>query len=88
MASHLGEAANTVRRQEHRSLLKEGDRTLTGTKYLWLESLRTMGRDRRTLLSRLREACGRTGRAWALKEMASRLWGCTSKGWARKAWTA
>jgi hypothetical protein len=64
--------------------LEEGDRRLTGTKALWLESPLAMGRDRRTLLSRLREACGRTGRAWALKEMASRLWGYISKGWARK----
>jgi hypothetical protein len=54
VARHLHEAVNTVRRQEHRSLREEGDRTLTGTKYLWLESPRTMGRDRRTLLSRMR----------------------------------
>jgi len=88
VARHLGEAVNTVRKQEHRSLLEEGDRTLTGTKYLWLESPRRMGRERRKLLSLLRDACVRTGRAWALKEMASRLWSYTSKGWARKGWMA
>lgn len=54
---HLGEAVNTVRKQEHRSLLEDGDQTQTWTKYLWLESPRTMDRDRRTLLTRLREAC-------------------------------
>ena len=88
MARHLGEAVNTVRKQEHRSLLEEGDRILTGTKDLWLESLRRMGPGRRKLLSLLRDACVRTGRAWALKEMASRLWNYTHKGWARKAWMA
>ena len=88
VARHLGEAVNTVRKQEHRSLLEEGDRTLTGTKYLWLESPRRMGPGRRKLLSLLRDACVRTGRAWALKEMASRLWNYTHKGWARKAWMA
>lgn len=30
----------------------------------------------------------RTGRAWALKEMALRLWGYPSMGWAREAWLA
>jgi len=79
---------DTVRKQEHRSLLEEGDRTLTGTKYLWLESPRRMGPGRRKLLSLLRDACVRTGRAWALKEMASRLWNYTHKVWARKAWMA
>jgi transposase len=91
VARHLGEAVNTVRKQEHGSLLEEGDRTLTGTKHLWLESPRRMGPERRKLLSLLRDACVRTGRAWALKEMASWLWNYTHKGWARKggmAWLA
>lgn len=32
--------------------------------------------------------CRRTGRAWALKETVSRLWGYTSMGGARRAWLA
>jgi transposase len=77
---------NTVRKEEHRTLRAEGDRTLVGTKYLWLENPGSMRPERRSLLSRLRDVCTRTGRAWALKEMASRLWGYVSVGWARKAW--
>jgi transposase len=47
VAQHLGDAANTVRKEEHRRLLGEGDRSLAGTKYLWLEGPRKMRRDRR-----------------------------------------
>ncbi len=88
IARHLGDAVNTVRKQEHRSLRADGDRTLVGTKYLWLESPGSMRPERRSLLSQLKDVCRRTGRAWALKEMASRLWGYTSMGWARRAWLA
>jgi transposase len=88
VARHLGDAVNTVRKQEHRRLRAEGDGTLTGTKYLWLESPASMRPERRTLLSRLKDACARTGRAWALKEAASKLWDYVSIGWARKAWLA
>jgi transposase len=86
VAKHLGEAVNTVRKEEHRTLRAEGDRTLVGTKYLWLENPGSMRPERRSLLSRLKDVCTRTGRAWALKEMASRLWDYVSVGWARKAW--
>ncbi len=88
VARHLGDAVNTVRKEEHRKLRAEGDRTLVGTKYLWLENPGSMRPERRSLLSRLKDMCARTGRAWALKEMASRLWDYVSVGWARRAWLA
>ncbi len=34
-ARNLGEGVNTVRKQEHKRLRAEGDRTLVGTKYPW-----------------------------------------------------
>ncbi len=74
VAWHLGDAVNAVRKQEHRRLRVEGDRTLVGTKYLWLESLASMKPVRRTLLAQLKGPCARTGRAWALRESASRPW--------------
>lgn len=43
---------------------------------------------RRSLLARLKDACARTGRAWELKEAASRLLDYVSVGWPRKAWLA
>ncbi len=46
-------------------------------------SLASMRPERRTLLSQLKDVCTRTGRAWALKEMAAKLWDYASVGWAR-----
>lgn len=87
VARHLGDAVNTVRKEEHKRLRADGDRTLVGTKYLWLESPASMRPERRSLLSQLKGVCTRTGRAWALKEMAAKLWDYVSPGWARRAWT-
>lgn len=42
VARHLGDAVNMVRREEHQRLRADGDRTLVGTKCLWLESLASM----------------------------------------------
>lgn len=37
VAKHLNEAVDKVRREEHRRLLERGDKSLTGTKYPWLQ---------------------------------------------------
>jgi transposase len=44
--------------------------------------------ERRSLLSPLKGIRTRTGRTWALKEMAGILWDYVSPGWARRAWLA
>jgi transposase len=31
-----GEAVDTVRKQEHRAVMAEGDKSVSGSKYLWL----------------------------------------------------
>jgi transposase len=36
VAKNLGEAVDRVRRQEHKTLLSQGDRSLKRTRYLWL----------------------------------------------------
>jgi transposase len=86
VARHLGDAVNTVRKEEHKRLRAAGDRTLIGTKYLWLESPASMRPERRSLLSQLKGVCTRTGRA--LKEMAAQLCDYVSLGWARRGWLA
>jgi transposase len=53
VARHIGDALNTEREEEHKRLRADGDRTLVGTKYLWLESPSSMRPERRSLLSRL-----------------------------------
>jgi transposase len=42
VARHLGDAMNTVRKEEHKRLRAAGDRMLVGRKYLWLESPASM----------------------------------------------
>ena len=74
VAQHLGDAVDKVRRQEHRSLLEQDDKTLTGSKYVWLQNPWNMGKEAKASLKRLKDVAQKTGRAWALKENAMSLW--------------
>jgi transposase len=68
-------AVDTVRKQEHRGFLREGDDSpLTGTKYLWLFSdERRPGRHADTFAT-LQALNLKVGRAWAIKEALRTLW--------------
>ena len=87
----INEAVNKVRRSEHNRRRREGDRTLTGTKHLWL-----MGPDRRRSLSSERQlefgdllrSVRVVARAWTFKEAARDLWAYVSRFWAERAWNA
>ena len=39
---HVGQGVDRVRKEEHKALLQEGDKTLTRSKYLWLYSAENM----------------------------------------------
>ncbi|MCA9438433.1 MAG: ISL3 family transposase [Candidatus Omnitrophica bacterium] len=86
VAKHLGDAVDKVRRQEHKQLLREGDETLKGTKYLWLYNPENMKNEAWWTLERLKDSALRTARAWAIKELAMTLWDYVRRGWAEKAW--
>jgi transposase len=79
-----GEAVDKVRRAEHKMLRREGDSTLTGTKYLWLYAEENVPEQRVGEFASLKELNLRTGRAWAIKEMLRDLWRYTYRGPARK----
>ena len=68
-------AVDTVRKQEHRTLLREeGASPLTGTKYLWLfgeERVPTRYADTFAAVQALNL---KVGRAWAIKEALRALW--------------
>jgi len=72
VAQHLGEAVDQVRRQEHRELLEEGDRTLVGTKHLWLQTTLTGAQAER--FEGLRQLSLKVAKAWRAKELAMELW--------------
>lgn len=87
VASHLGDAVNTVRKQEHRALMAEDDDRLKRTKHLWLQNPDNMSEEQWTdRFEALRTSSLKTARAWAVKEHAMTLWSYVSRGWAEKAW--
>jgi len=71
---HIGKAVDTVRKQEHRELMEEGDETLKGSKYLWLYSRENVPERRRGEFAALMRQELKVGRAWAIKEALRRLW--------------
>ena len=87
VALHLGKAVDDVRRQEHRELAREGDSPLKGSKWMWLMNPSKMKPGIwRNSFRILREMSLRTSRAWALKNVASKLWKYVRRGWAERMW--
>jgi len=86
VAQHLGEAVDRVRRDEHRALQEAGDDQLKGSKYLWLWKPERLSGEARSAFRSLRDSALKTARAWAIKELAMRLWKYRSRTWARRAW--
>lgn len=87
VAQSLGNAVNTVRREENKELRAEGDKRLVGTRFMWLvnpdnmtDSMWSRGFDK------LKRSWLRTAKAWAMKEGAMSLWYYKSIGWAKRAW--
>lgn len=75
IAKHLGEAVDKVRKAENRSLVKEGVEILKGTKYLWLTNTSNWTEKQKVIFKGLKDKELKVGRAWAIKEMFSALWG-------------
>jgi transposase len=77
----LTEAVDSVRKQEHKALLKSSkeltgkpESVLTGTKYLWLKNEDNLTESQELRFSSIREINLKTGRAWALKESFDDFW--------------
>jgi len=73
VAKHLNEAVDKVRREEHRRLLEKGDKSLTNTKYLWLQGACAEG-ERALNFAELCERNLKTSRAWYHKETFNEFW--------------
>jgi len=86
VAQYLGKAVDQVRRQEHRQLSRQGDERMKGSKYQWLRNRRNMTWHQQRSFSELRQSSLKTARAWAIKDLASRLWDYRSRTWAEKGW--
>ena len=84
ISQYLVEAVDLVRRKENKSLRKEGDDTLVGTRQLWLFNLDNLPGDEQQRLSELQRSALKTGRAWGIKEMFREFWEYRSGAWAAK----
>lgn len=81
---HLGEALDTVRKQEY-SRLKDYDRKyIKGQKYILLSNRENLTLDGKASLKTLLELNKRLNTAYILKESFGQLWNYQSEGWARK----
>jgi transposase len=83
---HVLEAVDKVRKREHKSLLSQGDTTLTKSKYLWLYSEENVPQRSREQFEAIKSRELKTARAWALKESLRQLWAYRSTGWAKRFW--
>ncbi len=88
VAQMFSKAVDQQRRSETKRLMKEGDDSLKGTRYLWLRQMAGLPKKLRTQLAVLLETATSVGDVWAIKEAASKLWHYKSKTWAQKAWVA
>ncbi len=66
---HLGDAVDRVRREETRALREQGDRSLVGTRYMWLWHPDRMPEKRYPHFGALMKRALKTSRAWLLKEL-------------------
>lgn len=79
ISKYLNEAVDTVRRHESSQLNKAGDRTLMGSKFVWLRNPENMTKKQRTNFKQLMECELKTGRAWSLKNLFRMFWQLTNR---------
>lgn len=84
LMSYLGAAVDSVRKQENRALAAAGDRSLAGTKYLWLYAAENLPGKHAGRFASLKASDLKTVRAWAIKESLRHLWHYRRRGWAAK----
>ena len=84
LMGYLTTAVDTVRKQENKALIVAGDKSLAGSKYLWLYSAENLPARHQDRFATLRAGDLRTARAWAIKESLRHFWAYKRRGWAVK----
>jgi len=84
LMEYMTGAVDAVRKQENRAFSAGGDKSLSGTKYLWLYSEENLPERHRDRFASLRGGDLRTARAWAIKESLRHLWSYKRRGWGEK----
>jgi transposase len=80
--SHLNDAVNKVRRAEHKELCSQGDKSLSGTRYIFLKNPGRLTETQSLTFEQLASMQLKVTRAWGLKELFDNLYSYRSEGWA------
>ncbi|MDA8359125.1 MAG: transposase [Actinomycetota bacterium] len=86
LMKYLTGAVDTVRRKENRALAAGGDKSLSGTKHLWVYSAENLPERHQDRFAILRGGDLKTARAWATKESLRHFWSYMRRGWGEKHW--
>ena len=74
VATYLGKAVDAVRKKENGMMLKSGNESLKGTKYLWLTNPDNWSKESKKTFRELASDEMKVGRAWAIKESFRHFW--------------
>jgi transposase len=81
---HLGQALDTVRKQEYKRLAEKDRSFIKGQKYTLLSRKKNLSLEGRKALKKLLRANKRLHTAYLLKESFGQLWEYQTAGWARR----
>lgn len=79
ISQHPGNAVDKTRRIEHAKLQKQGDESLTKTKYLWLKSMENPSDEALSKIKELGRCEFEVSKAWYLKELFKHFWSSRDK---------
>ena len=74
IVGYLGKAVDTVRKNEHKRLSIDGDKTLLNTKYIFLKRKENLTEKQKNIFKKLNIAGLEVGKAWQLKELFRNFW--------------
>lgn len=83
LVSYLNKAVNEVRKEEHRSLVAQGDPILKNTRQLWLYGMENVPAQQAKRFEEVKRLNLQTSRAWAIKEVFRSFWLCADAQSAR-----
>jgi len=81
---YMNEAVDKVRKEENKYLIKQEDKTLVGTKYLWLKAKSNFSKKNKADFKELALSQLAVGRAWHRKELLRHFWDYKYEESARK----
>ena len=84
ISQHLGNAVDKTRRIEHAKLQKQGDQSLTNTKYAWLRGMENLSDEALARLKMIGRAELDVSKAWYLKELFKHFWSRRDRNYATR----